>query len=243
MLFLTALSKSAHLPAPLGRPSQRRITIPGVLWHSPLTMLRLLLLLLCSELVRTGLMVSVLPLAAPGLHLSPGLVGLMVGVHYLMDALGKGPMGLVQERYGLGRVLLLGSLLGLGVLLGLYLLGGSPVWAVLGCALWGLAYAALWPGVMSASQTLAVPGRTARALAVSNLSVAPAILGGVLLYAVYTGSLLLTQRLETLSASREEAHTDSVCNAAEIGRAPIPALHARRDVFLPLALVMNRLSS
>ena len=41
--------------------------------------------------------------------------------------------------------------------------------------------AALWPGVMNASHALARPGRLARALAVSNLSVAPAILAGVLL--------------------------------------------------------------
>ncbi|WP_291423536.1 MFS transporter [Deinococcus sp.] len=151
-----------------------------MLWTRPLTMLRLLALLLASELVRTGFFVSALPVAGPGLHLSPGLIGLMVGGHYLMDALGKGPMGLVSERFGLGRVLLLGTLLGLMTVVGVRLFP-SPVFGVLACAVWGLSFSALWPGVMSVSQALAVPERLSRALAVSNLSVAPAILAGVLL--------------------------------------------------------------
>lgn len=143
-------------------------------------MLRLLALLLVSELVRTGFFVSVLPVAGRELHLSTAVIGLMVGAHYLMDALGKGPLGLVSERYGLGRMLLLGSLLGLVAVAGVYL-APSPLWGVLGCAVWGLIFSALWPGVMSVSQSLAHPERLARALAVSNLSVAPAIVAGVLL--------------------------------------------------------------
>ncbi|GAA5514222.1 hypothetical protein Dcar01_02976 [Deinococcus carri] len=150
-----------------------------MLWTRPLVMLRLLALLLSSELVRTGFFVSALPVAGPGLGLNTAVIGVMVGVHYLADALAKGPMGLVTERWGLGRVLALGSGLGLLVVLGTRLLP-SPLWGVVGCALWGVTYAALWPGVMSASQMLARPGRTARALSVSSLSVAPAILGGVL---------------------------------------------------------------
>lgn len=143
-------------------------------------MLQLLALLLASELVRTGFFVAALPLLGPGLGLGPAVIGAMVGAHYLTDALGKGPMGLVSERWGLGRVLALGAALGLLTVLGTRL-WPSVWWGVLGCALWGLAFSALWPGLMSVSQALARPGRTARALAVSNLSVAPAILGGVLL--------------------------------------------------------------
>ncbi|WP_216323889.1 MFS transporter [Deinococcus aestuarii] len=150
-----------------------------MLWTRPLTMLRLLALLVASELVRTGFFVSALPLAGPGLGLGAAVIGLMVGGHYLADALAKGPLGLLTERWGLGRVLGLGAALGLAAVLGARL-APSPGWGVLGCAVWGLAYAALWPGVMSTSQALARPGRTARALAVSSLSVAPAILGGVL---------------------------------------------------------------
>lgn len=150
-----------------------------MLWTRPLVMLRLLALLLTSELVRTGFVVSALPLAGPGLGLGAAVIGAMVGGHYLADALAKGPVGLVTERWGLGRVLTLGAALGLGAVLGTRL-APSPLWGVLGCAAWGVAYAALWPGVMSASQTFARPGRTARALAASSLSVAPAILGGAL---------------------------------------------------------------
>lgn len=143
-------------------------------------MLQLLALLLASELVRTGFFVAALPLLGPGLGLGPAVIGAMVGAHYLTDALGKGPMGLVSERWGLGRVLALGALLGLLTVLGTRL-WPSAWWGVLACVLWGLAFGTLWPGLMSVSQALARPGRTARALAVSNLSVAPAILAGVLL--------------------------------------------------------------
>lgn len=143
-------------------------------------MLRLLVLLLASELVRTGFFVAVLPLVGPDLGLNAGVVGLMVGVHYLMDALGKGPLGLAAERWGVGRLLLLGTLLG-GVTLGAVKFTPSPLLGVLLSGVWGLLFAALWPGVMNASHALARPERLARALAVSNLSVAPAILAGVLL--------------------------------------------------------------
>lgn len=150
-----------------------------MLWTRPLVMLRLLTLLLVSELVRTGFFVSALPVTGPELGLGTAVIGVMVGLHYLADALAKGPVGLLTERWGLGRMLMMGSALGLLVLLGTRL-APSPVWGMLGCGLWGLSYAAVWPGIMSASQTLALPGYAARALAVSSLCVAPAILGGVL---------------------------------------------------------------
>lgn len=142
-------------------------------------MLRLLLLLNFSEAVRTAFFVSALPVGGPALHLSAALIGSLAGVHYLADALAKGPGGLLTRRYGLGPMLLLGTLLGLLAVAGARFLP-SAVLGLLGCAAWGLAYAALWPGVMSASQALALPERTSRALAVSNLSVAPAIVVGVL---------------------------------------------------------------
>jgi len=150
-----------------------------MLWTRPLVMLRLLALLLTSELVRSGFLVAALPVAGPGLGLGTATIGAMVGAHYLADALAKGPVGLLTGRWGLGRALALGAALGLGIVLGARL-APSPVWGVLGCAVWGVAYAALWPGVMSTSQALARPGYAARALSVSSLSVAPAILGGVL---------------------------------------------------------------
>ncbi|MFT2720764.1 MFS transporter [Deinococcus sp. A31D244] len=151
-----------------------------MLWLRPLTMLRLLALLTLCETVRTGLFVSALPVSGPGLGLSAAVIGVMAGAHYLADALAKGPGGLLVQRWGLGAALLPGPLLGLLALL-LARFWPHPASGVLACAAWGLGYAALWPGVMSASQALAVPGRTARALTVSNLSVAPAILTGALI--------------------------------------------------------------
>ena len=148
-------------------------------WSQPVTVLRLILLLMSSEFVRTGLLVSYLPLVAPQLGLTPAAVGLIFGLHYLADALAKGPVGVLTERYGLGRVLLLGALLGLGMLLLVQQRPGVGVLALMSVA-WGLCYAALWPGVMAAAQHFSRPGMTTRALAVASVSVAPAIALGLL---------------------------------------------------------------
>ena len=218
-------------------------------------MLQLLALLLASELVRTGFFVAALPLLGPGLGLGPAVIGAMVGAHYLTDALGKGPMGLVSERWGLGRVLALGALLGLLTVLGTRL-WPSAWWGVLACALWGLAFGTLWPGLMSVSQALARPGRTARALAVSNLSVAPAILAGVLLVGpLVQGSsrvgwtlLLGTQGLALLLALglwRLRLPAPDGTGAAEEAQAPVaPRPAGRREwrrvaVLLPAAFAQT----
>jgi predicted MFS family arabinose efflux permease len=231
----------------LPEPEARRIQSPLMLWTRPLTVLRLLALLLASELVRTGFVVSVLPVAGPSLGFSTALIGLMVGLHYLADALAKGPLGLVTERWGLGRLLTLGAALGLAVIVGTRV-APSPLWLVLGGALWGLAYAALWPGVMNASQAFARPERTARALSVSNLVATPAILAGILLigplmqtrpdtaWAVLLGvqvvALVLALTLWTLHLPRQDKDN------AETGRNPW-AGWSRVGVLLPAAFAQT----
>lgn len=152
-------------------------------------MLRLLALLLLSEFVRTGFIVSALPNSTDRLGLSPSLVGLMVGTHFLFDAIGKGAMGVAVQRWGLGRMLALGAALGVFTVLGSLFMPSALIKIVI-CALWGLFLGVLWPGVMHATQTYAHPERTSRALAISNLSVAPPILAGVLL----VGPLMLQQQ-------------------------------------------------
>lgn len=142
-------------------------------------MLRLIALLMVSEFVRTGFIVAFLPLNGAHYGLSPAQVGAIISAHYLMDALAKGPMGVVTQRLGLGGALLASSLTGLFILLVLPLGWPTLVLTALG-ALWGLFYAALWPGVMAAAQHYAVPGREARALSVTSMSVAPAIVAGAL---------------------------------------------------------------
>lgn len=132
-----------------------------------------------SEFVRAGLIVAFLPLMAARYGLGSAQVGSIVGVHYLMDALAKGPMGLLTQRLGLGGALIGSSVLGLGVTLAV--LGGAGFWLLLAlAAVWGVFYAALWPSVMAVSQQYAVTGREARALSVTNLSVAPGIALGTL---------------------------------------------------------------
>ena len=161
-------------------------------WTHPGTVLRLILLLMSSEFVRTGLLVAYLPLVAPELGLRPAAVGLILGLHYLADALAKGPVGVLTERHGLGRVLLLSAVLGLATLLLLHQKPGALVLALVS-VLWGLCYAALWPGVMAAAQHSARPGMTSRALAITSVSVAPAIALGLL------GVGQLMQRQPTLA--------------------------------------------
>ncbi|WP_221090144.1 MFS transporter [Deinococcus aquaedulcis] len=180
-----------------------------MLWQRPLTMLRLLALLALSETVRAALFVGVLPLAGPGLGLGAAVIGLMAGAHYLADALGRGPAGALVARLGLGPSLLAGALLGALTLL-LARQGLGALGAVLVCALWGLGTAALWPAVMSASQALAHPARTARALTVTNLTAVPAVLTGALVagplmqhwpQAVWSGLLLLQGAAAALALS------------------------------------------
>ena len=157
-----------------------------MLWTRPALLLRLIALLLISECVRAGLVVAFLPLVAARYGLGPAQVGLIVGTHYLLDALAKGPMGLVTQRFGLGAALVGGSVLGAALLLSL--LGGAGFLALLGlAAVWGLFYASLWPSVMATSQQYALEGKQARALSITNVSVAP----GIALGALGIGQLML----------------------------------------------------
>lgn len=217
-------------------------------WSQPGTVLRLILLLMSSEFVRTGLLVSYLPLTAPDLHLTPAAVGLIFGLHYLADALAKGPVGVLTERWGLGRMLLLGTLLGLATLVLLHRSPGVVVLVVV-AAVWGLCYAALWPGVMAAAQHFARPGMTSRALAVASVSVAPAIGLGLLgvgqlmqrqaelalplLLGAQLLALLLALSLMSLRLPRTAAP------AAGVPRPPFRERWGRVGVLLPAALAQT----
>ncbi len=142
-------------------------------------MLRLIALLMVSEFVRTGFVVAFLPLNGAHYGLSPAQTGAIVSAHYLMDALAKGPMGAFTQRLGLGGALSAAALLGLGLLLVLPLGWPTLLLMMIG-AVWGLFYSALWPGVMAAAQQYAVPGYEARALSITSMSVAPAVVLGAL---------------------------------------------------------------
>ena len=152
---------------------------PRMPWSRPALVVRCILLLMCSEFVRTGLLVPYLSLKGGQLGLSATGVGLLFSAHYLADAAAKGPIGVLGERVGLGRVLLLGALLGAGMLWLLHHTASLPL-LVLASALWGLCYAALWPGVMAAAQHFARPGMTARALAITSVASVPPIVLGLL---------------------------------------------------------------
>ena len=156
---------------------------PRMLWTNPALMLRLLALLILTEAAHYGFFVTALPLRGDALGLNAALIGTLVGAHYLADALSKGPMGYLAERFGAGRVLALASLAGLLTLLltewGARH-GSLPYAALFALAvLWGVLYASLWPSVLGYSQLLAQPSKSARALALTSLSVAPSALAGI----------------------------------------------------------------
>lgn len=164
----------------IARPLQLGL---DMLWNNPALMLRLLALLVLSEAAHFGFFVAALPLRAHTLGLNAALIGTLVGAHYLADALSKGPMGYLAGRWGAGRLLTLGTLLGL-VTLAATVMGAAAghLSYILLFALavgWGVLYGALWPIIMGYSQALAHPARTARALALTSLAVAPGLLLGV----------------------------------------------------------------
>lgn len=165
-----------------------------MLWSRGPLIVRLLLLLALSEAVRSGFFVAYLPLQDRMLGLGAAVIGLLVGGHYLADGLAKGPAGVLAERWGMGRLAVIGAGLGLVVLL---VLPRLP-WIWLGLLLsllWGLALASLWPSVMTAVSHHAQPGRAARALGVASVVVAPGVAVGAL------GTGLLMERAPELAGN------------------------------------------
>lgn len=150
-----------------------------MLWSHNSTVLRLLALLALSEFVRTGFFVAFLPLSRAEIGLTAAGVGLIVGLHYLADGLAKGPVGVLTDRFGLGRMALAGALAGS---LAVLFLPSAPklLLAPLISLAWGLTLTTLWPGVMTAVSHFARDGKQSRALSVASLTTAPPIVLGAL---------------------------------------------------------------
>ncbi|WP_027482112.1 MFS transporter [Deinococcus pimensis] len=148
-------------------------------WNSSPIVLRLLALLALSDLVRSGFLVAYLPLAGRQFELSAADVGLIVGLNYLADALAKGPVGVLTERFGLGRMAFLGAFVGIVTLLALpHVPFLFLAWLL--SLTWGLAFTSLWPGVMTAVSHFAKEGKQSRALSWASVAAAPGIVLGVL---------------------------------------------------------------
>lgn len=148
-------------------------------WNFSPTVLRLLALLALSDFVRSGFLVAYLPLAGQNFELRAADIGLIVGLNYLADALAKGPVGVLTERYGLGRMALLGATVGALTLLALpHVPFLFLAWLL--SLTWGLAFTSLWPGVMTAVSHFAKEGKQSRALSWASVAAAPGIVLGVL---------------------------------------------------------------
>lgn len=167
------------LSVPARKVSLLKASPLKVPWNDNPTVLRLLALLALSDFVRTGFLVPYLTLTGKGLFVSTAAVGLIVGANYLADGLAKGPIGVLTERVGLGRMAVLGALAGS---LAVFALPRLPVFfvAALLSFAWGLTLSALWPGVMTAISHFAKPDRQSRALSWASVAAAPGVALGAL---------------------------------------------------------------
>ncbi len=202
-------------------PSPFQVTPLRVPWNDHSTVLRLLALLALSDFVRTGFLVPYLSLTGKGLFVGSAAVGLILGANYLADGLAKGPIGVLTERVGLGRMAVLGALAGSLAVFALPKLSVLAV-AVLLAFAWGLTLSALWPGVMTAVSHFAKSGKQSRALSWASVAAAPGValgalgmgfvmqrvpeLGYPLLLGAQVTALLLSFSLIGLKLPRTEQH-------------------------------------
>jgi MFS family permease len=112
--------------------------------------LKLGLIVLLGEFVRTGLLVTLLPALATGRwHIGLEAAAWAISVHYLVDTLGRTPAGWLVDRYGTRRVLSVGMALAFAPLLLLFFLGGHHVPLFLLTGLYGVGTAPLWPATVT----------------------------------------------------------------------------------------------
>lgn len=138
-------------------------------WKNAPLVLRVLLFLICCEFIRSGFLMGLLPQNNVQKLAS---IGFLVSMHYLVDALGKAPMGVLAERFGVGKIFVF---LGTFGLLAVAFLQHSPYILALSLViLWGLGVAALWPSVMTLASLEAKSGQDNKALNWVSLATAPA---------------------------------------------------------------------
>lgn len=136
-------------------------------------LVRLLLAVGLMEGVRSGYFAGLLPFYAPErLHLGPTAFTLAYTLHQLAENLSKSFGGLMAERVGFGLTLSLAAFAGLLALLLTPMAQGAWLLWALGL-LWGLSMSTLYPGLMTYTSRIALPGREARALSFTLTLVMP----------------------------------------------------------------------
>ncbi len=112
--------------------------------------LKLGLIVLLGEFVRTGLLVTVLPALATGSwHVGLEAAAWAISIHYLVDTIGRTPAGWLVDRYGTRRVLAVGMGIAFVALVLLFALGGHHVPLYLLTGLYGVGTAPLWPATVT----------------------------------------------------------------------------------------------
>jgi predicted MFS family arabinose efflux permease len=133
-----------------------------------------------AELAFIIVNVSALPVYLEfGLGL-PHLVGYSLGAFYLAEALGNSPLGVLGDRLGRRRLMVMGALISVGTCLGTAFLrvpqGGGPLaWLAIGLlillrVLDGVGAAALWPALFASVSDRIHPRRQAQAMSVLNIT-------------------------------------------------------------------------
>ncbi len=112
--------------------------------------LKLGLIVLLGEFVRTGLLVTLLPALATGSwHIGLEAAAWAISIHYLVDTLGRTPAGWLVDRYGTRPVLASGMALAFVAVVLLFALGGHHVPLYLLTGLYGVGTAPLWPATVT----------------------------------------------------------------------------------------------
>lgn len=209
-------------------------------------------LLACAEFVRNGLYVAYLPKVSGAMLGLPKadavmLVSTALSVHFISDTAMRAPAGAALLRYGLRRVVLLGSLLSL---LAVAVLSVTKVgWLLLlVAALHGIGFSPLWPALMSLTADSAHSTHQGRVLTTVTMSVMPVIGVGTLLMgavaeaglprslvfsiclmvlgAAVALALALPDRLRSAPAAKEQAQTDKTSGVRVAFEALAPLIPA-----------------
>ena len=108
------------------------------------------LIVLLGEFVRTGLLVTILPALATGSwHVGLEAAAWAISIHYLVDTIGRAPAGWLVDRWGTKKVLTAGMAIALVALGLLFALGGHHVPLYLLTGLYGVGTAPLWPATVT----------------------------------------------------------------------------------------------
>lgn len=124
------------------------------------------------EGVRNGFYAGYLAIHGGHLGFTLAVIGTAWSIHLLSDSFSKSLGGYLSQKLGMGIVTLVGGGVGLVALL-VTPYAQSPI-LLFGLSLvWGVSLSAIFPGLLTLSSQVAVPGREGRAVTLTNMLTAP----------------------------------------------------------------------